>query len=40
MTNASLMSAETTSTRDKTAMLAVALQLEFETTLRADPGNR
>ena len=34
------MSVETSSTRDKTAMLAAALQIEFETTLRADSGNR
>ena len=34
------MTAETSSTCDKTVMLAAALQIEFETTLRADAGNR
>ena len=34
------MAAETSSTCSKTAMLAAALQIEFETTLRADAGNR
>ena len=34
------MSAEPSSTPDKMAMLAASLQKEFETTLRADAGNR
>ena len=34
------MAAETSSTCSNTAMLAAALQIEFETTLRADAGNR
>ncbi len=34
------MAAETSSTCNKTAMLVAALQREFETTLRADAGNR
>ena len=34
------MASETSSTYNKTAMLAAALQIEFETTLRTDAGNR